>query len=242
VFYITSAVLTICPCLFYTFVLYEFDIVQVTRIFGNVTLSYYIYEYTSFAFTYTGSTLFFVHGIVRDVVLLVILLIMNMCILFTMKRSFRNKRRLTTASEPSARNQVQTIATVGPSIANRTSKVRKSHAQQNTAANDAERNVIIMIVFNGLNYFAGHVFAFLKYCVFTQPSVVASCVEGTGLIVFYWSYVGPFFIYFSCNKLFRQYAMCGRRGGLIRRSGQSRPAVSVALSRHRNLKSAVRIN
>jgi hypothetical protein len=206
VFYITTAVITVYPCLFYIFFIYEFKIVKIEA--SNTTQSYYTYAYTDFTYTEAGVAFGFVHGLVRDVIIMLALVILNGFILFIMKKSFERKRRMVNA---------------GPTINGDAATLRSARSQSSTSAvnahDAAERNVTIMIVANGLNYFVGHFAPFVKYCVLTSPSVLRSCVTGLSLIVFYWSYVSPFFIYFSCNKLFRQYALCSRRGRVGARGG-----------------------
>jgi cation transporter-like permease len=228
VFYVTSAVFTIYPCLYYIFLLYEFQIVKVTIVdqivdvsnssgvfLKNVTSSYYTYEYTDFVNTQTYFVFRFMNGMVRDVILLVLLLVLNGLILSTMKRSLERKRRMTlTTLNPTVTggNLVQSVG--------RKRSVATSAATRNQAVNDAERNVTIMIVASGVNYFVGHVVMFVKNCVFTKPSVVTSCLQGIGVFVFYASYASPFFIYFAFNKLFRSYAF-GKRNvntGIANRS------------------------
>jgi hypothetical protein len=146
----------------------------------------------------------------RDVIIMFGLIILNGLILATMKRSLQRKRRLTTTA---------VSTTVGRSEQT-TSRSVKSR-QNSNANNSAERNVIIMVVINGANYFLGHFTSFLQYCVFNEAIVFSSCMSGLTLIVFYISYVSPLFIYFACNKLFRQYAMCGSRGRVGVRGGVS---------------------
>jgi hypothetical protein len=204
VFYVTSAVITIYPCIYYIFWGYEFNIVKVT----TNTTSFYTYEYAEFSYTKTSFALRLMHGLFRDGVCMIVLVILNVLILLTMKQSFKRKRRMTAATSPST-------VTV---------------ASSSTAAHNAERNVIIMIVLNGVNYFAGHLIIFVKYCVFTRPSAMSSCLLSLGLFAMNCSYVTPFFIYFACNKLFRVYALGGKRSG---QSGGTRsvPKQSMATSR-----------
>jgi hypothetical protein len=137
-----------------------------------------------------------------------------------MKKSIKKKRELnrrgTTTTANSELAAANTIAPSSATVATRTraveiGRIRKASAAQN--ANEAERNVKIMIVVSGVNYFLGHVYMFISYCILIRPSVFRTCFFNITLVFFYTSYMTPFFIYFACNKLFRSYALGYKRDG-----------------------------
>jgi hypothetical protein len=183
VFYIVSVSVFAFAALFYTFFLFNFTIVKYTRVIGdyqnkttgvvNQTVQqFYVYEYSEFSTSSANIILKRAHGVLRDVVTLVVLVILNVMIMLTVRQSVNSRRRLT-----------------------------------NNNTNASARNVTIMIVVIGCNYLCGHVTSFVKYLfLIDSPSPFRSCFTAISELLFYLSYLTPFFIYFAFNRVFRSYA------------------------------------
>jgi hypothetical protein len=222
-FYVISVAVFVFSAVYYIFFLYNFKITGYVRVIdayfdanlnttvANQTREYFLYEYTEFASTDLSKVFSRGHGMLRDVITLVVLVILNGMILLTIKRSVQMKKNMTM----SGGNAQQQAAVVK----------RPKHGSVR-AAEEAQRNVTIMIVLIGINYFGGHFTSFVRYLFLVdKPSPFRSCFVAISEFLFYLSYVTPFFIYFGYNKVFRAYAL-----------GLKRPRVAeISVARTRTL-------
>lgn len=209
-FYLVTFITFLYSAIYYIFFIFNFEIVAKARldpndVYTNMTgskpVEYFVYEYTEFSKTSLNTGLRLWHGLSRDVIIIVLLVVLNIMILITMKRSTRKKKKLLLTNTSQVATRVEQT----------NSQPSSSHKKPSSlaTAQDAERNMTLMIVLSGVNYFIGHSPSFIFYCVlFNKPSVFRSCFRGITLFLFYLVYVTPFFIYFGVNRIFRSYALC----------------------------------
>jgi hypothetical protein len=193
--------------------------------------SYYIYDYTEFYGTSLNKAFRFSHGLIRVAIALFVLLGLNFLILVTMKKSIKNKIKLTRSNQNVFGDAPLTILSRTTSTIPRTGTAKSKSNRRSvgsSSARQAERNVTVMILVSGFNYLLGHIHGFVTYCVLIEPSVFKSCYASLTLYLFYVSYVTPLFIYFACNKLFRSYAL-----GYIKKRRQVGDASSMLAERSR---------
>lgn len=215
--YAVVVLATVYPCLFYVFLFFQFAIVRVSS--GNETASassdyYYKYELSDFAYSEADVVFRFIHGIVRDVLILVALLVLNAMLVLTMHNATRKRIELTGGAQVAARKVSNSAMQLGAGHhGERHNSVLVRQAVQ------AEHNVRVMMLANGLNYLLGHVWSFVAYCALLEPSVFRSCFVQIALGPFYASYVTPFFVYLACNKKFRAYARAVWTSGVRRPVG-----------------------
>jgi hypothetical protein len=216
VFYAVSAAISVYTVLFYIFFIFNFEIVRKSRVEGAQNVSYYVYEYTDFSRSETNVVFRFMHGFTRDAFALIAILLLNLLILLTMKKTIKKKRELNghmtvNKADLAVIPSRATFSTASSKTRNGGESKTTNGSKSEESASSAERNIKIMLVASGVNYFFGHVFMFVSYCVLIKPSVFRTCFFNMTLVFFYASYMTPFFIYFACNKLFRSYALGMRK-------------------------------
>lgn len=160
-FYLTSVAIFIFSAGYYIFFIFNFTIVSKTTWLGsyfdsslnktvNKTREYFLYEYTEFSYTDANSVLKFAHGIMRDVALLFISMFLNILLLMTMKKSIAKKKNLIKSNATITQPTAMTVSSGRPSIA----PVKKP-SQQISSARRAERNMTVMLIITGIQYFFG---------------------------------------------------------------------------------------
>lgn len=197
--------------LFYTFKLFEFHIGKYPKEdhghHENSTASgyYYFYEYTSFHNSQPDKAFKVVHGVTRDVITLVVIVILNGLILISVKNKMARKKKLTSISVGTANqnaSKTESSMTQHPTATfsvNGAPKTREKLSRADRAAAKATTMVIMI----GVNYLIGHGLMFVYYCFLINPSVFKSCLFNLALALLFLSFATPFFIYLFFNKNFK---------------------------------------
>ena len=192
-----SFILVITSLTLYSFILYiyrlfEYEIVKLPSSMTGAQRDFYIYSYTAFAQTDLYKMFRIAHGLVRDVICLVLFFIFNFIILITVRSRMSDKRKLNQLPRnPLTLSQLHHHSFV------LAANIEKSERTEVKAA--------AMVVVVGVNYFFGHFIPLVYYCFMWKPSVFRTCLAQIGLLPFYISYVTPFFIYAAFNRTFRNH-------------------------------------
>lgn len=196
-FYLTSVTMFVFAASYYIFFLFNFAIVKKKAQLGsyfdaslnqtvNQTREFFVYEYTEFSYTDLNSSFKIAHGLMRDGVLLILSVMLNILLMFKLKKIMKKKIRISTVSLDG-------------------SKLTSRQSSTLINARRAHKNMAIMMIVSGLNYLIGHAPSFIKYCFMVTPSQFRSCFTLVSLVLFYSSYATPFFIYVTFNKMFRSH-------------------------------------
>ena len=159
--------------LFYLFWLFSLDIVRDTSVATTVS---YTSQVTPFFYTNFVKYMRYLHSIVRDFVIFIILVILNFFILIFLKKNTLRKKDL----------------------------LKGGH--QTVSAEKAEKNNELMIMLIGINYLIGHFGSILYYVPFPASPQFWNCFYDFNLIPFYISYIVNNLMYYFFNKNFRKYA------------------------------------
>lgn len=236
-FNLTLSLTLLFSCLFYTFRIYDFKIIHLlnaTSSLGNESAAYHVMP-SDFYATPFSELLKSLHTLIRDALIVIALIVLNIFILRTLKKSIKNKRKLllrpTSESvttqlrsfekESSMRNEnnrknsdeTSFCLTNGEQSDRKRAqsfdliKVRLTQSQSISHADYIERRTKIMVILTGVNYIVGHFPSILFYLPLGFDSPEWICLRHLNLIFFYVSYVTPFFVYFAFNNLFRLYLL-----------------------------------
>lgn len=193
--------------LFYTFKLFEFNIGKHPKENHDNSSSpgyYYFYEYNSFHNSKPDKAFKVVHGVTRDVITLIIIVILNALILISLKKKMSNKKKLTsinvgTTNQNASRTDASVTQHPSTTLAVSGGKAKEKHSRADRAASKATTMVIMI----GVNYLFGHGLMFIYYCFLINPSVFKSCLFDLALAFLFISFATPFFIYYLFNKNFK---------------------------------------
>jgi hypothetical protein len=209
-FYVIISSAIVFSFLYHTYYLFGWVVVGVdmsravneTSANGTTT---FVFEYqifktvrTSFAKSSLLKFLSVFRTMLRDVVLLLIILVLNMLILIEMRRVTVAKRRLV---QNSAHPHVTAEST--PSVA----KVPESHLV--LTALQAQRKRCMMVLVTGMVYSFGHVgmaVVNMQGHFFPDNSTIWFCLQFAANQLLKTSYAIPFFSYYFFNNQFNKYA------------------------------------
>lgn len=215
-FILVNLILLIYGFSYYIFYIFGFTIAKMSipvpeyDSTGNITYGVkdvFVYEYTSFAYTKLAEGFRVWHSLSRDVITIFIFIFLDVLILITLRQSVKKKLRILNHTG----SGVATNSNQADSSSTKTSKKRPiltaRQTDRTTHAQQAERNFTMSIVISNLNFFIGHSPIFIHAIVlYNNPSEFKNCLAHITLFMFYLSYVTPFFIYFTTNRVFRNYA------------------------------------
>jgi hypothetical protein len=185
-FYIVTIVAIVYSSIFYIYLLFIYEIVATysTNSLNTTQISYRTVE-TNFSTTKLAKNLKFTHMAVRDIIILLLLLIINIFIFKTMRRVGKTKIRL------------QSVRVITREL---TVQIRKREAEQRR---------LLLIFSIGFNYFIGHLPVVVYYLVvlFTleRMNFFWNCYYMAISLIFYSSYIFPIVFYYLFNRVFKSY-------------------------------------
>jgi hypothetical protein len=179
-FIIITSMITLCGLVNSIWVQFRFNYVSITfNITTNETKKiryYYTAKVTSFFNTPLDTGLRILVNTTRELVPIILIIIINILILKTLVNVMKRKREMI-------------------KIGN-----------NNTATSDADINKLKMIIAMSLNYvLLRSIYLHFQLGLFSSKTVGESCVWLTGLILYHFSYLLKFIIFYYFNKLFRKH-------------------------------------
>ena len=169
--YILILIVHFFAFIYYIYVIYSFDIVPVK---SEQKQTFYHFGYTKFYYTVFAYTLRIMHTMLRDVSAFILLILLNILILFTFKKSMERKKNIGSKNLKS---------------------IRKAERNNTRLILYSGINYII-------GHIAIFMF-YMPFDQLIKSTNFWSCFVGTLSLPFYLSYFFTFFLYFFFNKQYR---------------------------------------
>lgn len=190
-FFLLVSALTLAYSLtFYTMNFFEFKIVvykseSSTNVFNEtIVKNYHTIEYTRFFYSKLDKYLRFVHSFVRDFIILILLLLLNMLIVGSIGETVYHKRKVLLDERELTGKSLNSITLCKTERAWRKAK--------------------LMVISTGVVYFFGHLPLGIYHLPFGKKTARWNCYYVISWIPFYLSYASNFIVYITFNKIFRR--------------------------------------